>query len=429
MSKDPKSKNDLAWEQIFAKYPILDAISKEGSFIITSDQIKEFREPRLMVKFDHLINLPQIFRKNNLSILPLTRKQYMISNFQTHAKFKNLNNDITEVALPEHIQSLCSTNIFSETTAINYAFASGILSDFLDEENLIPTVSGRMSSESFEFFIQNSNNSTISKVYVNKSQIEIDAAFEGIECLSLFEVKMNISDDFIIRQLYYPFRTWENRISKNIRLVLLVYSNSIFKIYEYKFDNPRCYNSIVLIKQKNYSIEDTEISLDTIIKIKDEIDIFNLPQIHFPQANNFNRLINLCELLFTHPMMQDEITNEYAFDIRQSIYYADAGIYLGLIKKSNTEHGPVYELTIKGKQIINLAYKSRQLELCRCILKDATFYHVFDMYLNSGVMPSKNQIVEIMRSNLSSFNYAERTLKRRSSSVKGWIKWIVSLPN
>lgn len=45
--------NDTAWESLFDKYHILTEIEQNGQFIISANQIKEFREPRLMTKFDH----------------------------------------------------------------------------------------------------------------------------------------------------------------------------------------------------------------------------------------------------------------------------------------------------------------------------------------------------------------------------------------
>ena len=73
MSEQVKSQNDKAWEALFKKYDILQQIESDGKFIISASQIKEYREPRLMAKFDHNINLPQIFAKNNLAILPISR--------------------------------------------------------------------------------------------------------------------------------------------------------------------------------------------------------------------------------------------------------------------------------------------------------------------------------------------------------------------
>ncbi len=62
-----QNKNDKAWEKLFDKYNILDTVNNEGIYEITASQIKEFREPRLMTKFDHRNNLPILFKNNKLS--------------------------------------------------------------------------------------------------------------------------------------------------------------------------------------------------------------------------------------------------------------------------------------------------------------------------------------------------------------------------
>lgn len=69
-----KNRNDIAWQILFEKYSILENINKNGFFEIDSATINEVRESRLMAKFDHHANLPGLFKNNNLSILPISRK-------------------------------------------------------------------------------------------------------------------------------------------------------------------------------------------------------------------------------------------------------------------------------------------------------------------------------------------------------------------
>lgn len=99
-------------------------------------------------------------------------------------------------------------------------------------------------------------------VQVQNSQIEIDVAYEGVKYLSLFKAKCEIAEDFLIHQLYYPYRTWREKITKPIKTIFFVYSNGIYRLYEYEFENPQNYNSLKLVKQKNYSVEDTTINLE-----------------------------------------------------------------------------------------------------------------------------------------------------------------------
>ena len=415
--------NDAAWENLFDKYHILDEIAQNGKFVISASQIKEFREPQLMTKFDHKINLPGIFASNNLSILPITRGEYIISSFSAYEEFSESSPDVQRISIPPHIQSLSPQFLVSETIALNCASACGILNDFLEDDGLIPTVSGRMSSGNFEFGINTS--SSVQNVSVCNSQIEIDAAYEGIHYLSLFEAKRDLSDDFLIRQLYYPFRVWNERVTKMVKPIFLIFSNGMFNLYQYQFDDPRNYNSLRLVKQKNYVIA-TEICLADIENILQNVPLIQEPAIAFPQADRMSRIINLIELLNEKPMTKQDITSEYAFDERQTNYYTDAGRYLGLIDKVHDEDGNIlFLLSACGRHIMNLEYKERQLALVTQILMHRVFNETLKLHLRCGEMPDKQTIIQIMRdSNLYRVE-ADSTYWRRSSTVIGWVNWIL----
>lgn len=428
MSEQAKTQNDRAWEALFEKYDILSHIESDGKFMISASQIKEYREPRLMAKFDHHINLPQIFAKNNLAILPISRRDYVISYFEAYQPFEALDQPITKASLPINLQSLDANNISSEAIAINCALASGMLSDFLEEDVLHSTVSGRMGTGQFDFRIRNSRRKAPTEVSVNNSQMEIDAAFEGVHSLSLLEAKRDLSEDFLIRQLYYPYRVWHNRVTKKVKPIFLVYSNGIFSLYEYEFQNPDSYNSLVLVKHKNYSIEDTAIGLPDLQEVAFHTQMVPEPRVSFPQANRFERVINLCELLNAQELSREQVTEEYAFDIRQTNYYTDAARYLGLLEK-HYEDGrrPVYSLSTLGKRIMNLNYKQRQLAFCEVILQHRPFKETFKLCMKTGSMPDVSAIVAIMQeSNLYKVE-SRSTYVRRSSTIKGWINWMLGL--
>lgn len=423
------SLNDSAWEQIFDKYKILQHIEDKGSFNISAEQIKEFREPRLMAKFDHTINLPKLFSDNQLAILPITRGEYVISHFNAYHQFEVNDSPIINASLPTHIQSLNDDNIFSETIALNCAFASGIIAEFMEDSDIIATVSGRMGSGSFSFNIDDVLTDKVHQVNVNNSQIEIDAAYEGVASLALFEAKRDLSEDFLIRQLYYPFRVWKSRLTKQVRSIFLVYSNGIYRLYEYMFDDPNNYNSLRLVKQKNYSLEDTSISVSDIQAVLDSVSIIMEPQISFPQADKFERIINLCELVKEQELSRNEVTEQYDFDARQTNYYTDAARYLGLIDKRKENGTPLYTISETGRRILNLNFKQRQLAYCRLILSHKAFNETLKLYLQRGVMPSKSEIVNIMEDADLYQVESQSTFERRSSSISGWIKWIISLIN
>ncbi|WP_410173302.1 type II restriction enzyme [Desulfitobacterium hafniense] len=428
MSEHPKSQNDQAWESLFKKYDILSRIEAEGKFTISASQIKEYREPRLMAKFDHNINLPRIFARNRLAILPISRGDYIISHFEAYQPFSSVDTSVTRVSLPPNLQSLSASHIPSEAIAVNCALASGMLADFLEEKTLYATVSGRMGSGQFDFTIRNLRTQCPTEVAVSNSQIEIDAALEGVHSLSLLEAKRDLAEDFLVRQLYYPFRVWSGRVTKQVRPIFLVYSNGIFSLYEYEFQDPNAYNSLVLVKHKNYSIEDTAIGAADLHDVAERTQLLQEPEIPFPQANSFERVINICELLSTQELSREQVTEEYAFDIRQTNYYTDAARYLGLVEKRYEEgRKPVYSLSSRGKRIMQLSYQQRQLAFCEAILQHRVFRETFKLYMENGSLPDQNTIVSIMQQSDLYQIGSMSTFVRRSTTVSGWLNWMLGL--
>ena len=79
-----KGRNDEAWEAIFERWDVPGTVEREGGFVISADQIREYREPRLMAKFDHRVNLPDVFLQHSLAILPVTRGDYLIGPFEAY---------------------------------------------------------------------------------------------------------------------------------------------------------------------------------------------------------------------------------------------------------------------------------------------------------------------------------------------------------
>jgi hypothetical protein len=421
-----KSKNDIAWERIFAKHSILDEIASRGRSSISSADINQFREARIMTKFDHRSQLPKLFTDNHLSILPTSRGTYEIGAFETFCDFNKEDVGITLLDFPTFLESIDYKDITSEAIAINCAFVSKILDDFTEEEDLLPTVSGRMSSSSFRFKI-NADGGQL-EIKVDNSQIEIDGGYEGDGSLSLIEAKNYISDDFLIRQLYYPYKLWSNKITKQVRPLFLTYSNGIFHLREYEFTDPEQYNSIRLIKQKKYAVREGAINLETIQKIADSVKIENEPDLPFPQADSFERIINLCELLKQRDFLgKEEITQNYDFDARQTDYYSNAAKYLGLVKTARENNQIGCALTQIGLKIFGMSIFDRQLEFVKRIVSHRVFNGTLKLYFDKGGSPSKDEVIEIMKKSRPHSIASDETYRRRASTVLSWIKWILEL--
>lgn len=417
-----------AWSKLFEKYDILNKIQNEGAFFITANQIKEFKEPRLMAKWDSSENLPSIFKNHNINILPISRNGYVLSDFKLYEPIPELGEYITEmqkIEIPEY-ETIDIGNISSEANAINVLMLSKILDDFLDEDDNVATFNGRMVTGTFSFRVDRHRGSSF-KVDVEKAQCEIDGGMENNNSVVILEAKNVVHPDFHIRQLYYPYRLWASKVVKPIRLVFSIYSNQIYRLFEYVFEDKDNYSSIRLVKSKNYSLQDTKITLNELYDVYSDVEVIyddnlNNTNIPFIQANSFERIISLMEILFEENKTTEEIAETMKFDLRQSDYYYNAGKYLGLFEKKAKK----VSLSKLGKDTVKLRYKERQLKLVRLILKHEIFNRLFIKVYNSGKLPTKEEIQNIMREN----NVCNKgQIVRRSSSVYSWLKWIFNLQN
>ena len=423
-----------AWQKLIEKYNILNKVESDGVFHIKASEIKEFKEPRLMAKWDCTAALPSVFKKNNLNILPDSRNSYVVGDFLLYEDIPELTESVSKmdyIELPEY-ETVDVNNISSEANAINVLVLSGILDDFLQEEGTVETFNGRMGTGEFEFVV-NTFRGSKQKISVKNAQCEIDGGFENENDVIIMEAKNVLNEDFHVRQLYYPYRLWLNKVSKPIRLIFSVYTNMIFRLFEYRFADENDYSSIELVKTKNYSLQDTTIEIEDLIEVRkttavlykdDQNGDLNVP---FIQANSFERVISLLENIKDNPMTAEQIAELMEFDERQSDYYYNAGAYIGIFEKKKDDGQKKVFLTKLGKEVFSLNYKKSQLKFVELILQHQIFAECFDMVIqNDGEMPDKKTIENLMRK----YNVCnEGQIIRRASSVQGWLRWLFNLRN
>ena len=131
MSRGTISANE-AWQKLIDKYDIVNKVNTDGVFYIKASEIKEFKEPRLMAKWDCNCSTASVFKSNNLNILPDSRNSYVLGDFLLYKEIPELTeavNKMDYVELPEY-ETIDVNNISSEANAINVLILSGILDDF-----------------------------------------------------------------------------------------------------------------------------------------------------------------------------------------------------------------------------------------------------------------------------------------------------------
>ena len=86
------------------------------------------------------------------------------------------------------------------------------------------------------------------------------------------------------------------------------------------------YNSIKLKSIHKYYLSQYEIEVSDLRSISEDIISFkDDKKLTFPQANNFTRIVDLLDKLYLHkePLTNDQITSEYTFAERQTVYYGN----------------------------------------------------------------------------------------------------------
>ena len=417
------SKNNKVWDFLFEKYNIVDEINKNGFFEITADQIKDAgREPRLMTKFDSSEKLPKSFVDNKLAILPIKRGSYIIGRFDNYQDVELNNNiDVVTKYMPDYISTIDYSNITSEAVSLNSAYISGMIEDIVGEP-VVPTIQGRMGTGEFDYKISLNDKSDFT-VNVQNSQMEIDGSYEGISKFVILEAKNHYMKDFIIRQLYYPYKVWKSLTNKEIIPVMLIKHDNIFNFFIYSFTDENNYNSITLKEIKRFILGEpyNPIEFEDIVNVMNNVKyVEETDQIPFPQANSFYRVLDLINELNNQELSPSEIAELYEFDIRQANYYLAAGQYLGFIEKDKN-----YKLTDYGKKIMKMNHKNKNLEIINAILSHRPFYLALTQYINEfDFKPDKiADLIDECRSEINS----RETAIRRTSTVIAWIKWIIEL--
>ncbi len=411
------------WEDIFNDFNVINEISKKGYFKISADQIRVYKEPRLMAKFDFSRQLPKIFKENNLGILPIKNGEYIIGKFNLFETISNTKYDeveIKKVQLPDFIETIDPDNIYSESNALNVASISGMFKDAFDDD-FYETIQGKMRANEFDFII--SSNEKDNTIEVNGAAMEIDGGYESKSKVILVEAKNSMPEDFVIRQLYYPYRHWRDKIMKEIVPVFFAYDNGIYNMFIYTFEDLYRYNSLKLKEIKRYMIsnkssEDLKKSIFDNIELIDELGQDIVP---FPQADSFTKVIGTLELINNDINTANDVADELDFDPRQGKYYIDALRYLDLVQKG--EKVGEYVLTANGFALLNVDVKSRNKKIIELILKHNPFYETYKYYIDNKEFPEREYIRNQIKKSIP--DMSEETVNRRASTVRGWIQWIV----
>lgn len=416
--------NELAWKRVFSSLPVLDEIRRNGYFDITASELKAaaIREPRHLAKIDYAINRPSVFVENELNILAISNSTYRIGNFNPFFKLPDRSMEtVKTVELPPSaaLETLSSREISSENAVIFTAYSSNMIQNFCCEE-VVPTVAGRMRTNKFSFNIDSYAHKS-QNVEVNGAQIEVDAGFEGRETFNIFEVKNSLSSTFNLRQVYYPYAMWKSAIKKPVRNIFLTHSNNYFDFYEIEFSTESNLSSATLVKHVRYTLGKNVPNKSELENALQELSFVIPSGIPFPQADDFDRVIDIVALLIDSPKTKNELAENYDFTPRQSDYYLNAARYLGLVERG--EHSTFVPSEL-ARAIYSKSAHEKNAYLMAILMKVPAVSSLSNSWVREDSKPSMHKVIDILKNQPKTSALKDSTIERRAQTVMSWTSWL-----
>ena len=418
-----KSKTEEAWEKL-STYLNLSVRLNAGEVVeVDSDTIKKVsgREPRLMMKFDFREQRPKAISK--ATILPVSNGEYIIFAGDGYHDFEEVENPSLwqPASGAKRLLTLpWEVGPSSESQALDMALTSGMLANFLKETEVNLTIRGRLRAPKFTFQLPHAD-SEIS-VNVEGVQVEVDAGLEG-DKVHLVEAKLGSRDNFHVRQLYYPFRMWQELVpSKSVTAVFCSYSDKVFSLRQYDFNPTDSYQSIVLVARADYTLDYATETL-SLADILEDNKLERLPnKVPFPQADDFEKVIDIIDAVAAGIVETEEIAEYYSFNPRQADYYRNAAQFLGFLERDKGG----FELTKLGSQFALTNRDRRHILLLSRMASLPVFRQGLEWFENKGVVPDKQQVAQWVEEETT---YTGATVGRRASTVVAWTKWANAIIN
>ena len=402
-----KRKTFELWEDIF-KVNNFDLT--QDLHYISAEEIKKFAEPRILAKMDSTKDLPPVFERNGYFLLPVKNGTYAIvrgNGFHILEERGEITTHESRIKFP----LTTAGRGMSEMQYLDNAYNTGTIESVGGVGRLYQSIRGREYSKKFNF--------NVGKLELNTEsvQIEVDSGLEGEDSIVLLEAKVNTPEDFIIRQLYYPYRHF--RIispEKKIIPVFFTYEprTQVYNFWIYEFKNEKDYNSLFLRETKSIKVltkdelELSDVKPEGVVNYKDLI----------PQANDLEKVLELVFKVSEGVDNYVDIANHFQFDLRQSSYYREAAEALNLVHSENGK----YHLTEVGKKLVSLSTEKRNIFFTNVLL-DFTIVKESIATLKQNKILTKQDLENIVAKNSK---LGGTTVGRRAGSLASWLKWISS---
>lgn len=392
-----------AWTALFNELPILSGIDRDGYFDIKADDIKKYKEPRLMCKIDYKENTPAIMLANGLSILAINNGIYRIARNSPFISINELFTGSIEQIPPPELITLDHENPSSESAALDIAYATGILDEVFQAQSKL-TIRGRRRCD-LDFRIG------AVEYPVRGVQVEVDGGYETANSIHLIEAKLGSANNINIRQLLYPHRYWTNFLAfrKELYSYIFFYQEGIYRFIPFFADGDDYF--VDHSREKLFRVVEStpRINLNS-IRIQDGTINKRAP---FPQADKLDKVIAfILRVGCSETITKEDISLMFDLVPRQIDYYSNAGIWLNLIDYDVQRQS--FSLTEEGKLFVVLSYTNQIAKIATIVLSNSVFNYAFHHPLSE--LPSSIREENGLNT--------ESTYKRRMVTVVSWLSHI-----
>ena len=422
------SKMSQVWQRILAEPGVQKDLGQKGFFEISSRELNDYSKPmsgpdaRILVKFDSSHQLPEALSESGLVPITVNRARFAVGAFDIYSELPPLEDaDLRVVRFESPHDAVNVAEVTSESLALLVASASRVIDQFAGADVEL-SFFGKVVMKTLDFSVSKHGGETV-RFVGSGMQIELDAVFENDQQMLLVEAKIGRPSDFNIRQLYFPYRHFREKTEKVIRPILMVYSRGVFEFIEFQFADPQNMSSFEIVRTQVVAVLAPDSPLENLKAIaKNPITVFGAEGVTFPQANDFDKVIEVARIASANPLGKEQLGQALGVVGRQVDYYLQAARYIGLVELSAA--GVIATKLAKG--ILSKPLATRNLELATLIVQVPTVGKCFLFTAEQGFLPT----AEYASTNLAALGdfvgVNDTTKQRRISTAISWTRWIVS---
>jgi hypothetical protein len=411
---------EAAWEKLVAA--CVD--TRRDLAVVTKADIESVtgNELRLMAKMDSSADVPAALRRHGYFLLPIKNGEYLLvrgNGFHTLEKLP----EPPTVYRPQLDYDLMTLNVGdSEMQHLDYCYNIGLFEKFAGVTGLRQTIRGRKRMPSIEFSV-----GSCGPIRVQAGvQVEVDSGCEGREDIVLIEGKGRQPADFIVRQLFFPYRKWRHEIpQKRIRPWFFcsheVAGRRLYRFWEYIFLDDAQYQSLTLRRSEAFFIEPHRARLTVAELLREHSARQTDARLwDVPQADSFWRVAEMPLLINQEINTSAKVAEHYKFSTRQSSYYREAAEMLGLVsleKKTN-----LYRLTDLGREYVSRGADERRELLAGLLAQFPPMRATLELSARSSERGiGRNEITALIKR----YSAIGKSIPaRRTTTLLAWLDWL-----